>query len=131
MSDDQDMTWHEATMVFGIDHSDPACPSLDAIFEAFVDATPEGLVDAAHHMGPMDPDADLITIPAPTPDKDGVYQAAGWVVRPFGDDRVMFDDGQLGTYRALLPDDVEALGAALIAAARDVRRLADNERSDP
>lgn len=75
---------------------------------------------------------DTITVPAPTPDEDGVYRPLRFTeVRKFPDDgRVMVVLDAAADLALLLPDEAEALGAALIAAARDVRRLAaDNERN--
>lgn len=99
-----------------------------------VDATPEGLIDASHSMGPMESDA--ITVPAPTPDEDGVYRVIPPLVmvhtmsyadHPGYAEVKLF----LGTWSTLTPLESERLGAVLLAAAQDARRLAaDNERSE-
>lgn len=69
---------------------------------------------------------DTITVPAPTPDEDGWFQADGWKVRHLNS--VVEMEDPYGCAPLFMPDEAEALGAALIAATRDARRLA-GERS--
>lgn len=74
MTAEPDLTWYEVVVEFALDHSDPACPSREDVFDAFVDSTPKGLVDASHSMGPLGDEGESLTAPAPTPDEDGVYR---------------------------------------------------------
>lgn len=130
MSDEPDLTWYEVVVEFALDHSDPACPSREDVFDAFVDATPKGLVDASHSMGPADGEAvRATTVPAPTPDEDGWFRVDGWKVRHLNS--VVEMEDPYGCAPLFMPDQAEFLGAALIAAAQDARRLAaGNARSE-
>lgn len=60
-----------------------------------------------------------ITVPAPTPDEDGVYRPIAQAEVSTRRRVVVLD---LGRPFHLRPDKAEALGAALLAAARDARR---------
>lgn len=68
-------------------------------------------------------DAGALTVPRPTPDEDGRFNIAGYDVSHAGAGRVALLD-PYGSWPEFSADDAEALGAALIAAAQDARRIA-------
>lgn len=83
-------------------------------------------VSAAIAALPTTDDLPVLTVPKPTPDEDGVYR--------LGDDRIGVNQEVSvtplvvatvgGGIEFLTPDEAEYRGAALIAAAQDVRRIA-------